>query len=434
MSHTSFVDEPKKVVSVMKLASPGDTSASLAGANSVRWLLIAGGAWAALCFYMMTAHLTDGHTKDFGVQWMAGRIVADGQGRRLYDPDYQEGVLRKQHDQPVVDKMQIKVIGGWLSYPPVQAILYTPLGILSPSAAQWWIVQLSLGAVIVTALALSRSINGAVPASVAILTLLLQPAFFSNIALGQNAAVTLAIIVVGWCLLVHGKDVSAGLVWGLLAFKPTWGLAICWVPLVTKHPKAYWGLMTSGLFLVMLSIVVCGGDAWGNWLEIARKIETGYSLDPTWVWMRRDLVGLGQHIFGQFSPLVSWGVSGMVALVTAVTLRKSSASVSGGLGGSLLFSAIVLTCPKFIYYDVLMATPAFLLAFSEWKTRTRTAGIVLMILAIGFFGAFAFDFGAWPLCWPLETASTLGLWLWSIALILMRAPVGQGPEARKEPA
>ena len=377
---------------------------------------------------MMAAHLTDGHTKDFGVQWMAGRIVAEGQGRLLYDPDQQEVVLRKQHDQDVVDDMHIDVIGGWLTYPPVQAVLYAPFGILSPPVAQWWMVQLSLGAVIATALALRRSISGGVPVSVAILTLLLQPAFFSNVAIGQNAAVTLAIIVVGWSLLVQGKDVSAGLVWGLLAFKPTWGLAICWVPLVTKHPKAYWGLMTSGLFLVMVSIVVCGGDAWGNWLEIARKIETGYSLEPKWVWMRRDLVGLVQHIFGQCSQLVSWGISGLVVLVTAVTLRKSSASVSNGIGGSLLFSAIVLTCPKFMYYDVLIATPAFLLAFSEWKNLTRTAVIVLVILATAFFWAFAFDFGAWPRSWPLETASTLGLWLWSIALLLMRPPVRQEPK------
>ena len=120
------------------------------------------------------------------------------------------------------------------------------------------------------------------------------------------------------------------------------------------------------------------------------------------------------------SPVVSWAFSAILVLITALILNKRSSDISGRFEGSLIFCAIVLSCTKFMYYDILMATPAFLLAWSEWKQLTRSSAVVLTLLSSLFFGAFLFAYNTWPLCLPLETAATLGLWLWSIWLLKNR--------------
>ena len=399
-----------------------DVTANDRAPKSLRWWLLIANVCVGLCIYIITAHLTVGHRGDLGRMWMAGRLVAEGRGASLYDPVQQEAALRTYLDEDTIEGLHMSGI-GWLTYPPVQGILYAPFGATSPSSAQWWMVQISLCAVIIAAIGMSRVPSGGVPASVVVLTLLFQPAFFSNVGSGQNATVTLAIIVVGWSLLLRDRAVLAGAVWGLLAYKPTWGLAVCWIPIVTGYPKAYLGMFASGMVLVITSIAICGAHAWAEWFEIARQVEAGYASNSDWVWARRDLVGLLQHIFGGVSPIVSWGISAIVVLVTALVHNKRSCDISGRIQGSLLFCGVVLSCTKFMYYDILMATPAFLLAWSEWKQLTRAPALLLVILSSLFFGAFLIGYGAWPFCLPLETAATLGLWLWCIWLVMNRQAV-----------
>ena len=387
--------------------------------KSLQWWLCVANACVALCFYITTAHLGVGHRGDLGRMWMAGRLVAEGQGESLYDPVQQEATLRLYLDKDTIQDLHQKGI-GWLTYPPVQGILYAPLGATSPAAAQWWMVQISLCAVILAAFGMSRATSGVVPASIVVLTLLFQPAFFCNVGSGQNATVTLAIVVVGWSLLQRDRSVLAGAVLGLLAYKPTWGLAVCWIPMVTGHPRAYLGMFASGMFLVIASIAICGAHVWAEWFEIARQVEVGYASHGDWVWARRDLVGLLEHGFGKVSSIVSWGITTCVVLLTALALHQRSGKSSERIQGSLLFCGVVLSCTKFMYYDILMATPAFLLAWSEWKQLTRARAFVLTILSSLFFGAFLFAYDTWPLCLPLETAATLGLWMWCIWLLMKR--------------
>ena len=399
--------------------------------KSLGWWLLVANASCVLCFYSFTAGQTAGHRGDLGRMWIAGHLVPEGRGASLYDTAQQEAALRPHLDNDTIAGLHMKGI-GWLTYPPVQGLLYAPLGATSPASAQWWMVQISLCAVVVAAFGLSRTRNNHVSASVTVLTLLLQPAFLGNVASGQNATVTLAIIVVGWTFLLRDKTVLAGAVWGLLAFKPTWSLAVCWIPIATRHPRAYLGMFASGMFLVMASIAVCGPQAWIDWFEIARKVEAGYASNPDWRWARRDLVGLLEHVVGTLSPIVSWAVSGIVVVMTALILNKRASDIQGRLEGSLLFGGIVLSCTKFMYYDILMATPAFLLAWSEWPRLTRTSRSVLFILSSLFFGAFLLGNGAWPLCLPLETAATLGLWLWCIGLLLHGRSVGTHAESLRK--
>ena len=369
--------------------------------------------WAVVLIYAMTAHLTNGQRADFGREWMAGRLIVSGQGRFLYEPDHQQAVLGPQLDDESLARLYIPGV-GWLTYPPVQGLVYAPLGALPPKAAQWCVVELSLAAVVLAGLALSRSTAGTVSAPAIVLAVLLQPAFFCNVGLGQNAALTLILIFGGWCLGKQGQWLTAGLVWGCLAYKPTWGVAVVWIPLALGQPRAYLGMFLSAATLALLTLPFCGIDAWFSWWEVARRVETGYADVVKWEWMRRDLTGLIRQTLGDIHPLWGWIGLILVVMVTAIVWRRSAGTSLRLTRDALVLSAVVLTCPRFMFYDIVMAAPAMVVALSEWTGLSKWSRVILLALVLAYFAAFPLGYGAWPLFWAVETASILGLWLWCV--------------------
>ena len=261
-----------------------NVATSTSDPKSLGWWLLVANACCALCIYSISAGQTVGHRGDLGRMWIAGRFVAEGRGASLYDPVQQEAALRPYLDDDNIAGLHMKGI-GWLTYPPVQGVLYAPLGATSPAAAQWWMVQISLCAVVVAAFGLSRIHSHGVSASVAILTLLLQPAFFSNVASGQNATVTLAIIVVGWGLLLRDRAILAGAVWGLLAYMAyqyvTFGDALAFAKTQahwSSRPDLPWAerLLAIVTFQPIWSLYVPGSSA--NWIAHERTRNPLFSL------------------------------------------------------------------------------------------------------------------------------------------------------------
>ena len=271
--------------------------------------------------------------------------------------------------------------------------------------------------------------------SAAVLSVLVQPAFFCNVGLGQNAAITLALIIGGWSLSKQGHPLAAGLVWGFLAYKPTWGIAVCWIPLVVGQPRAYVGMFLSAGALSLLTLPVCGVGAWISWFEVGHRVEAGYADALKWEWFRRDLTGLINQVFGATHPVWGWIAMASVVAVTAVVWRRSASNPLRPARDAVILSAIVLTCPRFMYYDILMATPAMVVALSGWKDLAKGARKVLLALILAYFAAWPLGFDVWPWFWPVETASILGVWLWCLwQLIPCGTSVGRNPVPADPPA
>jgi Glycosyltransferase family 87 len=374
----------------------------------------------AIGFYAGTAHLTRGYEADFGKQWLAARLVISGHGRQLFDLTTQRDELERNYGQDVIDRGIWRDGIGGPSYPPPLAILLAPLGWLSPRWAAWAMVELSIVAVVVSSGLLQRLTRDRIHWEVATLAILTMPSFFLAMGVGQNSALSLLILVSGLALLASHNCIWAGVVLGLFVYKPTWGFAICWIPAVIGRPRVYLGMITTTLVLVTISLPICGIESWWNWLRVARQTEVFYQTIPRWTALSRDLPGLLRRVEpGSHIELAGWCIVLTVVAVTAWTwkrIARRDAIQFGNPATTALLAGVILSCPRFMFYDMTLAVVPFLLALADWQRTGRVDRWILGILAGVLWLGTAIEYTRSSMLGPpIDTVAVIGLWLWSIA-------------------
>src|SRR4029079_9159857 len=104
------------------------------------------------------------------------------------------------------------------------AFLYAPLAVgPSPQPAYFAFQWVSLAATFLAGLGVGVLSRGRVWWPVATTLVLLYPGYRAGLELGQNAILTLAVVVGGWALAARGRDGLGGAVGGVLGLKPGWG-------------------------------------------------------------------------------------------------------------------------------------------------------------------------------------------------------------------
>lgn len=394
------------------------------GSNASR-VLVRIAALAVAAFYVLSAHLTKGHEADFGKQWLAARLVATGQGRDLFNLKVQRAELERHYTSEVVDRGIWRDGIGGPTYPPTLAVVFAPLGWLSPQSAQWVVVQLSVLLVVIAARVVSRMTAGQITAEAGTLAILCFPSFFLAVGVGQNSALSLAMFVGGFALLTGRRDFLAGAVWGLFAIKPTWGIAVAWIPAVVGRPRAYLGMAASAAALVALTLPVCGIESWFDWLAVARQTEQYYQVLPRWTALSRDLTGLLRRIEqGRLVEFAGWAIVTLVVGVTARTwwhCRASRDFESTGPRAVMLLAGAILSCPRFMFYDMTLVVVPVLVGFNDWSTMTRRSRMVFLAISSLLWVGTGFSYVQWAMLGPpLDTFALVGLWLWAVAEVHSR--------------
>lgn len=335
-----------------------------------------------------------GHTLiDFGGQWLNARLLVTGHGRELYSRAAQRSVIDDSFpraDQapnaPVSDADNLHgwlveapprepggaAIGGAL-YPPTQALLFAPIGFLSPRIGYRSTQVLVIVVTWLCGLFMNRISGRGVWWPVATLLVFGYPGFQGALHLGQNSALSLAILLGGWLLVVRDRELVAGLVWSLLAFKPTWAVAFMLVPLLTRRWRMLAGMFVGGAALIAATLPFVGLDAWRDWLHVGRTASHFYSLDENWVFLSRDLLNIAHRWLldfslplderGRFSAtLIGWLAWASVLAATVIVAVRRPCTGPVGFGPAFVGLGAWLCCFHFIYYDSLLSLfPVFLL-------------------------------------------------------------------------
>lgn len=394
---------------------------------------------------------------DFGGQWLLGRMIAEGHGRDLYHRGLQRDVIRRgyprdaeippderQPDDPKLhdadelfeslmgsdDKAAlgsmlvplagfgpvpaaaltasaqsywdaarlgaaVRPVGGPL-YPPVTALAFAPLGRRPPQTAYRVMQAANIVFAFVAGLGITWLLRGRVWWPLAAAGILVYPGFPGTACLGQNAPVTLAILVWGWALAARGHPAWGGVVWGLFAYKPVWGLAFFLVPLLTGRWRMGLTMAACGLALAALTLPVVGVRGWLDWLHVGRLANHVYNTDLHWIFLSRDLLSIPRRWLLDFSDpydtrdRLAAAVAGSALLATvlvttagfALWRREQARAVTGPPAAFLLLGAW-LCCFHFMYYDVLLtALPVFLL-FDEPRRYLKPRVLVTVPLEAG---------------------------------------------------
>jgi hypothetical protein len=444
-------------------------------------------AWALAVLislhYLDTTWNSPGHaTCDFGCQWLMGRMFFRQRADELYIIAKQKEVLAEGYQGEELEKLtrdillkgsrpaEEAVIEGPL-YPPIAGLLMTPFAMLEPQAAHAVLTLIYIQLVFLSGLLIRDITGGRLRMGEATLICLVFPNFIGGIVLGQNSSLTLAIITAGWALWGRGRPLLAGLVWGLLAYKPVFAVALIWVPIVLWNWRFLLGMVGAGAVCCLATLPFCGFAPWLRWLEVGKNAAALYSTDRNWIWMSRDLIGLPRREMwdwphlrnhlelvtaqrdwdfellqtvqtGEHATFVAtivglgllFGVMGLTILVLALTawwVRRRGVDAMPTAWGPrpafMLFGAL-LTVYHIMHYDMQpLALPMCLVlaALDRQGWFSRCFFIAILLLLVYCHMDLGMGIGSTRI--PFELLLVLAAWAWTGVLTVVEAARGQKP-------
>lgn len=229
---------------------------------------------------------------------------------------------------------------------------------------------------------------------------------YATVKLGQTGFFAAAILFAVYLALRRGKDFRAGLILGLLAFKPYYaaGIAIWWLLRPRRYLRALGGAASSVIALIALGSLI--SDGWSTYWAYATQ-SMGEVLS--------GIAGSGFSLYEMWSMLLPDPYSTVLWLASAIMVvavfRHFLVRVDHHLESSVAAAVIagLLVSTRIGWYDwVLIAVPAtlFWVTLPAQRSRLVTTGIWLFPVA-GL---------SWSLARTLQ--STIGVYWQSAPVIL----------------
>jgi hypothetical protein len=302
--------------------------------------------------------------QDFFGIWSWARFVVERPAARIYDHAEQHAFLMSLNP-PFTAPFPF-------SYPPPYLLLIRPLGWLSyATALQVW-TGLTFLAYLVTVLALTR---GGPAAMLAILA----PAAGINLVFGQNGFLTAALLL-GGAGLLRSRPVLAGILLGLLSYKPQFGLLIGVALVAAGMWRTALAAAVTVAAMVVASLVAFGMEPWIAWVRAMPEFvqivdgQRGHlaHLIPT---ARSDALALGAT--EQVAGLMQAAVTTAAAAAVWIAFRRGS----GPLAVAALAVASVLAAPYAFIYDLTVVAGAIALVAAE-RLKALSAAELLGFTAV----------------------------------------------------
>lgn len=248
---------------------------------------------------------------DFKVFWAAARLVAEGRVAELYDIRAFGGFQAELLGEPWRAERFTP-----FPYPPHALILFLPLAVLPYGAA--------LGLWLAAGCVLFVLAGGAGrPRSLAVL-LLGAPALTIALVAGQTGLFSAALLI-GGIRLMGARPVLAGILFGLLTFKPHFGLLIPVAVLAGGHWRSFLAAAATAVLLAVAGAVLFGAALWPDYLQFSQEMGSGYLAELT----RTEGPGFGGMHASVFSAVYSLGAGFAAAgLAQAAAAIAAAAAVA----------------------------------------------------------------------------------------------------------
>jgi Glycosyltransferase family 87 len=333
--------------------------------------------------YLATSYLQgiwligpDGHgiPTDFVNVWAAGRLALEGHAAAAYD-------------WPVHKAVEVLALGhpfhgyfGW-HYPPTFLFVAASLALMPYTAAY---VLWTFG----TFPAYLAAIRAIVGAPSGWLLAAAFPAVLCNFVVGQNGFLSAGLLG-GALLFIERRPVVAGVLLGLLTYKPHLGLLVPIALIAGGHWRV---LVTAGIVAALMaaaSLAAFGIEAWQAFVANIGHTSQAFLSDGWADWHKlQTAFGLVRSLGG--SEPLAWTVQAIVALAAAASVAyvwRSRARYE--IKAATLGTAALLATPYLYTYDlVVLAVPlAFLFRLSRANgfLPGELAGIGLACLLVLIF-------------------------------------------------
>ena len=341
----------------------------------------------------------------------AGRIVLDGDIAQLYSHQRQHAA--QQDLFPAAEPHSYL----YFAYPPFVALPYASLALL-PFLLAYAVHVGGMAACLVAATRIAgRSL--ALPTESRHLVLAMAVTFyplFRAVSGGQNTALSLLAIVASAALLERRREFLAGLVMGVLWFKPQLAVTFGGLWVIERRPRAVLGTLLAAVLLYAAGSALAG-PAWPTWWWRAGVTSFDTRDQAVNAANSVGVLGVAEGVLGTGHP---WALTVGVVLATLTGVLLGAMAFRGGPATlwqrtAAASAGCVLLSPHAMYYDAGLAALPLLLSVA-WGTPTeRTVAVGLWIIA--FLHPVAGALGVTPVFVSVAGAFLLALRIYSRAAV-----------------
>lgn len=200
---------------------------------------------------------------DFPAFYVGARMVHDGLGHRLFEPE-----LQRQY--------QVRFLSGagpYYIHPPFETLLYLPFSLLSLPRA-YWLWSLCNGILLVLiARWLAKDLAPRLdwPALFALLFLFVP--VLLNFVQGQDSALLLFFFVLAFAALKRNRDFAAGCLLACGLFKFHLVLPLALILTFRRSGKFLNGFAAVGVLLAAISVAISGWGVFASYLKFMAYLE-----------------------------------------------------------------------------------------------------------------------------------------------------------------
>lgn len=321
----------------------------------------------AIIFLFATAHgLNDYKNRplgtDFSDVYTAGTFALDGSPQAAFDP------LRHYEQEKATFGVETPFY-GW-HYPPFFLLIAEALAAIPylPALILWQAATLALYLAALQLLLHNGPVPGIARDPLWVLCALAFPAVFVNLTHGQNGFLTAALFA-GALALLDKRRIAAGVLFGLLAYKPQFGILIPLALAATARWRTFASAAVTVIALVGVATLAFGIDIWSvflNSMSFSRTVVleqggTGFEkIQSAFAVVRL----LGGSVYA--------GYAAQTFVTTAVAsnlflLWRSRANQTAKNAGLCL--AVMLATPYCLDYDMVLLAPTIALLAAEGRAR-----------------------------------------------------------------
>lgn len=327
---------------------------------------------------------------DFLQEWIGGHIVLHGDWSRFFDPEYAKAL---EHD---VDLVGFQWAAGRylpMVYPPFYYVVVSPLSILPVGVAAWFWAMLMMACWPLSFWFIHRGWNVArrgLQHSGSQATMLL-PLFFApmieSLVSCQKGTLILVFFSAAWYALRRGSPFCAGLIAGLLLFKPQFAIVLFAVMALGRQWRFLLGFGATALVLLGICLVM-GTDVCLQYVAFARQAgeyirTSGYAIEKSHCWYGFFTLLAGGRPDGW--PRVATFVASVTTLGIAAWMWRGKLRVDRPRFGrqfAVAVFATLLISPHLFTYDLtLLALPMALiyLAGAGRSARLRRNAMAMVV-------------------------------------------------------
>jgi len=346
-------------------------------------ILVLAGLFGLYGWAMVVATGT-GHDGVIGIRFNAlgaDWVIFLAAARAFFSGDlahiYNQAWITQATNSQFADWLSVPLPHPLFPYPPFYLLLVLPFAKLPMG---WSLLLSQLAQFAALAWALKKLAPGK-PYLFFLIGAFLCPAASNNVVAGSNAVLVTALIVGGFSLL-DARPLLAGILLGVVIFKPQYFPLLPLALIAAKQMRALIGMAASVIILFLLSAVLFGPSLWLNWINVYLHPQQVAGVNATdWGHSWDDSVSTCVSLLGapHWVATAAQALAGIFAL--AVTWRAFRARHPLRL--AILLCAALLAPPHVSNYDLLFMGMAALIYVGTLPGNSRPLALLLPAVAWG---------------------------------------------------